>query len=120
MRFSGRSILVVEDDPVVSTDLCLLLEDEGASILGPCRRTRESLAVLDRRMPDAAILDIDLLDEDSFPVATRLGAAGVPFLFYSAKDCPAFPTAKATAAPILSKAHTSRAALDLLAELTLR
>ncbi len=120
MRFSGRSILVVEDDPLVSTDLCLLLEDEGASILGPCRSARASLAALDRRMPDAAILDIELLDGDSFPVATRLGQAGVPFLFYSARDCHAFPTAKATAAPVLSKAHASRAALDLLAELTMR
>ena len=120
MRFSGRTILVVEDDSVVSTDLCLLLEDEGATILGPCRSARKSLAVLARRMPDAAILDIELLDGDSFPVATRLGAAGVPFLFYSARDCAAFQTAKATTAPILSKVHSSRKAVDMLAEITLR
>ena len=117
MTLAGRAVLLLEDDPLLSADLAMLLEDFGATVVGPYRTLAEGLASVDGALPAAALLDVELLDGKSFAVADRLRAAGVPFLFYSAKGSSGYEAAKTGGAPILSKAHPSREAVDRLVEL---
>lgn len=75
-------LLIVEDDAFLRIDLA----DALAAGLGVVPQMRGSLAeamAYDGRMPDLAILDIDLGDGKVFPFADRLAAAGVPILFLS-------------------------------------
>ncbi|WP_249221397.1 hypothetical protein [Cupriavidus sp. KK10] len=58
----GRRILVIEDDYGVSQAITLLLEGEGAEVIGPVGWAEEALALIDSQGTtlDAALLDIDL------------------------------------------------------------
>ena len=114
MSLSGRSVLVMEDNPVLAADLVLLLEDAGARVIGPFRYLAEGLARLDAGLPDAALLDVELVDGKVLPLAERLRDGGVPFVFYSAKGSSGYEVAKTTGAPLLSKSNPSRAAIELL------
>ena len=116
MSLSGRSVLVMEDNPVLAADLTLLLEDAGARVIGPFRYLDEGLAQITGGLPDAALLDVELLDGRVLPLAERLRDGGVPFVFYSAKGSSGYEVARQTGAPLLSKSNPSRAAIDLLQE----
>ncbi len=117
MRLTGLTILIAEDDPLIASDLSFVLEDEGADVMGPYRTIADTLGELGKRRPAGAILDIRLLDGDSFPIAAHLAASTVPFVFYSAIQGRAARIAKATKAPVLGKAHESRDAVDVLTSL---
>ena len=83
-RLSGRRILLVEDELLLAMDVQMALEEAGADVIGPIGSLAEGLALLDREeVFDIAILDIDLHGEDVFPLAERLEARGVPFLFHT-------------------------------------
>ncbi len=78
-------ILVVEDDVLVS----MLVEDglrgAGAAVLGPVPTVGDALRLVEAAVADggigAAVLDINLDGRHVAPVADRLAALGVPFLF---------------------------------------
>ena len=72
MSLDGKTVLLLEDDPLLSADLALLLEDAGAEVIGPFRTFHEGLATVEAGLPHAALLDVELLDGKSFPVADRL------------------------------------------------
>ena len=85
VSLAGRRILLVEDEMMLALELEMALEDEGAEVIGPIDDLSKGLARLDRELVlDAAILDIDLHGEDVFPIAERLRARDVPFLFHTA------------------------------------
>lgn len=69
------------------------LEKAGALVLGPIPSVTEALDLIEAGPPiDAAVLDTNLDGERVFPVAKRLQARGVPFLFvtgYDISDLPA-------------------------------
>lgn len=82
----GKRILVVEDEALVS----ILMEDEllgaGADVVGPASSIGDALALVEqagtaRGWIDAAVLDINMNGKHVAPVADRLAALGVPFLF---------------------------------------
>ena len=84
---TGRRILVVEDDFIIASDLQSWLEEQGFMVLGPAPSTEDALALLRAAsLPDAAVLDINLGDEEVFPVADALRAANVPFVFMTGYD----------------------------------
>ena len=117
MTLAGQPVLLLEDDPLFSADLAMLLEDAGARVVGPYRTMAEGLASVDGTPPSAALLDVELLDGKSFAVADRLRAAGIPFLFYSAKGSSGYEAAKTGGSPIISKGHPSREAVDRLVQI---
>lgn len=78
---AGRRILVVEDEPLLAMLVEDLLLDAGCVVIGPATSVSDALRLLDLEPPDAAVLDVNLTEEQVYPVATRLEQAGVPYVF---------------------------------------
>ena len=84
-RLKDERILVVEDEPLVS----MLVEDElrgaGAEVIGPAPSVSDALRLIEAVAAEGgigvAVLDINLDGQHGAPVADRLAALGVPFLF---------------------------------------
>ena len=87
----GRSILVVEDDYMIAQDVQEELEDAGAAVVGPVPSVGDALRLIGSEPIDAAVLDVNLGEERSFPIAEALEARAIPFLFatgYNSGDIP--------------------------------
>lgn len=56
----GLRVLVVEDDPVISTDIQSLLRSEGYQVVGVAKNALRAYDLLKVAKPDLAILDIYL------------------------------------------------------------
>jgi CheY-like chemotaxis protein len=80
-QLSGRRVLVVEDEVMVSWVLEDMLAELGCEVVGPAARIDQALAIVDMETIDLAILDVNLNGKKSFPVADALVAKGVPFVF---------------------------------------
>lgn len=88
---SGKSILLVEDEFLLALQLEELLQAHGATVRGPYRRLEDALTAAQQGNFDFAILDINLGGTMVYPLADRLLALGVPFLFltgYSQANLP--------------------------------
>jgi CheY-like chemotaxis protein len=79
-RLSGRRVLIVEDEPMISWMLDDILVAFGCTVIGPADRIAEALAMIEAQPIDAAVLDINLRGEMGYPVADRLAARGIPFI----------------------------------------
>ena len=92
--FGGRRILVVEDDYMIVADLVQELEASGAHVIGPIPTLDMALEKLEQ-LPDiaGAILDINLHGEMVFPLAEELRRRQIPFVFATAYEEKAIPTA---------------------------
>ena len=77
---SGRRILVVEDEMLVAWTLEDMLAELGCAVVGPAVRVNQALAMIGAETIDAAVLDVNLNGEKSYPVADALAARGVPFV----------------------------------------
>lgn len=85
----GQRVLVVEDEWLIANELEQELNEAGFSIVGPVGSVEGALAAIEAGQIDAAVLDVRLQSEDSYPVAERLQERDIPFLFitgYSSGD----------------------------------
>ena len=78
---SGRRVLVVEDEMMVAWLLQDMLTELGCVVIGPAASVGEALALIEVQGLDAAVLDVNLSGQMSYPVADVLVARGVPFIF---------------------------------------
>lgn len=78
---TGRRILVVEDEMLVLMNIEMALEDLGCTAISVAATISEALALLDARGFDAAMLDVNLQGERSYPVAEALARRDIPFAF---------------------------------------
>jgi CheY-like chemotaxis protein len=114
-RVSGRRLLLVEDEYLIAWDLASWLESKGAEVLGPAPSVADALEILEAEpLPDGAVLDINLGDEQVFPVASALQAAHVPFVFLSGYDPKIIPEHFGSA-PCCMKPLNRQRLLDALA-----
>jgi DNA-binding response OmpR family regulator len=104
MTIAGRTILVLEDEPVIALALEDLLLDGGAEPLsaGSLQAARELVA---SGGVDAAILDVNVNGEPSYPVARELAAAGIPFIFATGYGAAAH-TAEFAGVPTVAKPYS--------------
>jgi CheY-like chemotaxis protein len=82
VALGGRSILVVEDEPIIALDLINQFENAGAKVLSSAK-VADALKLAERPGLAAAVLDYALADGDCSAVAARLRQRGVPFVIYS-------------------------------------
>ena len=87
----GRSILIVEDNPIIVMDITLAFEHTGAQ-LTTTNTLKHALLLAEHDGLSGAILDHSLGDGDSTLLCKRLNERGIPYMIYSgypkSKDAP--------------------------------
>jgi DNA-binding response OmpR family regulator len=78
----GRSILIVEDEPLIVMDITQAFEPTGAA-LTTTNTLKHALILVEHDGLSGAILDHALGDENSFRLCARLTERGIPFMIYS-------------------------------------
>lgn len=78
-----RSILVVEDEPMLAYAIEEMLIEAGFLIAGVAGRLETALAIIESGVCDAAILDANLKGISADPAASALAARGIPFIVLS-------------------------------------
>jgi DNA-binding response OmpR family regulator len=81
-----RSVLVVEDEPLIAMELRKVLREAGFRVLGPVPSVNRALDLLRTERPDTAVLDVTLANEKVTPVAVLLRSMGVPFVLATGSD----------------------------------
>lgn len=87
----GLHILVVEDDLVVALDMADMVKEVGGEVIGPVGQLAQGLALTESEELAGAILDVNLGSEDTFALADRLLADGVPVIFATGYDAMMLP-----------------------------
>jgi CheY-like chemotaxis protein len=87
----GRCVLIVEDEAIVAMLLEDLLQEFGCHAVEIASRVDTALASVTARIFDVAILDVNLKDETSYPVADLLELREIPFLFATGYGIQAIP-----------------------------
>jgi CheY-like chemotaxis protein len=100
-----RSVLIVEDESLISMMLEDFLDSLGHRVAGTCETVAEALARVEEGGFDVAIIDVNLNGERVWPVADRLVAKGIPYILATGGHIEPPPPAHA-AAPVLSKPFT--------------
>lgn len=113
LDFSDRRVLIVEDDVFIALDLEKVLDDAGCSVVGPAPSVEQALAKIAGSKLDAALLDVNLGHELVFPVADRLSAEGIPFIFVTGE--PRTVPERHWMRPVITKPYQSQAVLEALA-----
>nr|WP_294846193.1 response regulator [uncultured Sphingomonas sp.] len=102
---STRSILIVEDEPLIA----MMLEDYilslGYEVSGSCDSVPAALEAVGQRSFDLAILDVNLKGDLVWPVASALKDKGVPFILATGGHVDAPPSEFADA-PLIEKPYT--------------
>lgn len=78
---AGLHVLLVEDEYLVARLLGDQLRELGCVVVGPASTSEAAVALLKSERVDAAILDINLIQATSEPVARELRYRRCPFLF---------------------------------------
>ena len=78
-----KTIFIVEDDPFIAMDLQDTFEDAGFNVLGPVASVDPGLKIIRETKPDVAMLDYNLGRETSIPIAHKLDAIKIPYVFLS-------------------------------------
>jgi DNA-directed RNA polymerase specialized sigma24 family protein len=82
----STSVLIIEDEPLISMDLQNLIEELGHCVVGKARTRSEAVAEARRLKPGMVLADIQLADGSSGLDAVRdiLGSFSIPVIFITA------------------------------------
>ncbi|KAB7740752.1 response regulator [Parvibaculum sedimenti] len=85
-RQISTSVLIVEDEPIISMDLEEIVRELGHSVAGSAVTREEAVAAARQRRPGLVLADIQLADGSSGVEAVKdiLGFASVPVVFITA------------------------------------
>ena len=102
----SRSILIIEDEPLIAMMLEDFLDSLGHQVVGIVESVADALARIDEGGFDVAIVDVNLKNGESvWPVADRLCDAGLPFVLATGGHIEA-PPSRHSACPVLAKPYT--------------
>ena len=101
----SRSILIVEDEPLIAMMLEDFLESLGHSVSATCDSLECALEEVENGGFDLAILDVNLKGESVWPVASRLREQKVPFVIATGGHVDP-PPAEFNDAPVIEKPYT--------------
>ncbi len=109
----GQRILVVEDNYFMALDLSQMVEEFGGAVAGPVGRLAEGFDLAQSDGLAAAILDVNLGEEDTFSLADGLLAARIPVIFATGYDPKTLP-ARFADLPRISKPFSGRSVENAL------
>ena len=113
----GQDVLLVEDSLIIALDAEDLLDRLGASSVRTESTVVGAIAAIDAAQPGIAILDINLGDHDSVPIANRLAELGVPYIFATGYGEQSSLPDQHKARPVLQKPYTLASLSRRLSEL---
>ena len=102
---SGRSILVVEDEPLIAMMLEDFLETLGHTVHASCESVADAVAEAEKGGFDVAILDVNLNGETAWPVARTLRDKQIPFVLATGGHVEPPPPEFANV-PVIEKPYT--------------
>ena len=103
---SQRTILIVEDEPLIAMMLEDFLDMLGHAVRGPVDTVAAGVATLAEGKPDLAIVDVNLRGGEAvWPLADALADAGVPFVLATGGHVN-LPPERHAGAPVLQKPYT--------------
>ncbi|GAU86751.1 response regulator [Bosea sp. BIWAKO-01] len=82
-RRPKKSVLVLEDEPIVALDIEGILSEAGYDVPATFATNAKAIDWLTTNTPDMVVLDIGLSDGSSVEVAHRLLAGAIPFIVFS-------------------------------------
>ena len=98
-----KSVLIVEDDPIIADAMARLVEDNLDCNAATAGSVARAMTLLDADADVGfGILDVELSDGVSFPIAEELAHRHIPFIFVSGSDPRRVP-ADLAAAPFFRK-----------------
>lgn len=114
---AGESLLLVEDSLIIAMDAEDVAERLGAERVLTAASVQGGLDAIEAARPTVAMLDINLGDSTSYPIADRLAELKVPFLFASGYGEQANLPERHLGRPVLQKPYTLENVARAIAEL---
>ncbi|MDQ0316478.1 HWE histidine kinase domain-containing protein [Amorphus orientalis] len=114
---STTHVLLVEDHMLIALDVEAGLEDQGVESIVTAASASEALEKVRARLPDVAVLDVNLGEETSIPVAEELTRRGVPFLFATGYGDGSMIPSDFAAVPVVRKPYETDALITALSAL---
>ena len=100
-----RSILIVEDEPLIAMMLEDFILSLGHDVSGTCDNVASALTEVEKGGFDLAILDVNLKGLSVWPVAAALRDQGTPFVLASGGHVDP-PPAEFSDVPMIEKPYT--------------
>ena len=100
-----RTILVVEDEPLIAMMLEDFLESLGHDVSATCDSVADALVHAGQGGFDLAILDVNLKGEHVWPVAELLREKNIPFVIATGGHVDP-PPPQFASAPVIEKPYT--------------
>ena len=100
-----RSILVVEDEPLIAMMLEDFLETLGHRVHATCDSVSDAIGEAEKGGFDIAILDVNLGGENAWPVARKLREKQIPFVIATGGHVDP-PPAEFANVPVIEKPYT--------------
>ena len=111
----GRSVLIVEDEPLIALELHNALSIAGASILA-ATNIKDALELIGHAGICVAVVDVKLGAHDCSSVCAALTKRSIPFMFYTGYSSAAALTAWPHA-PAVSKPAEDRTMVETIVQL---
>jgi len=103
---TGHDILLVEDSLIIALDAEDIAHRLGAASVTTAATVEGALEFIDTARPTVAMLDINLGDRNSYPIADRLAELGVPFIFATGYGEQANPPVEHRGRLVVQKPYT--------------
>lgn len=100
-RLQGKTVLLVEDEPIVAMLVEDMLAGLGAQVVGPAAQLTEAIDLATSAQFDVAVLDVKLGGDSSAKVAEMLRERAIPYVLATGFDNPAL----GSGAPVLQKPY---------------
>jgi CheY-like chemotaxis protein len=98
-----RRVLIVEDEWLIAMEYVSILRAAGHIVVGPVATVAKAIAMLNAEQVDIGLLDFQLSNETSAPIAKRLAQRDIPFIVVTghseADFSPEFATGVVVAKP---------------------
>ena len=105
-------ILVVEDEAIIALEMEALLSQASCEVVS-CSSLQSGLRAAGERTFDAAVLDVNLHGQMSFPIADALADKNIPFIFVSGYEIDIVPR-QHRRRPFVGKPYMSQRLLKAL------
>lgn len=113
---SEKKILLIEDEPLIAMDIQLEIEDAGGEVIGTCRSCKAATLAVADNVFDAAIVDLNLRDGDTFEIAQILRDRKIPFIFATGDESSIDPDEWPTV-PVFGKPGRPKKLVEMLLKL---